>query len=60
MISKITGVVLAILGVALVYMGGKLLFAGGSLFYALMGVGLLITAIMLFLQKRGRWHSTQY
>lgn len=53
MINKITSVVIAILGIAMLYMGGKLLLAGGSFFYALMGAGLLITAGMLFLQKRG-------
>ena len=52
MVNKITSVIIAIVGIALLYMGGKLLLAGGSAFYALMGVGLLITAIMLFLQKR--------
>lgn len=52
MINKITSVIIAIVGIALLYMGGKLLLTGGSAFYALMGVGLLITAIMLFLQKR--------
>ena len=52
MVNKITSVIIAIVGIALLYMGGKLLLTGGSAFYALMGVGLLITAIMLFLQKR--------
>ncbi|MFH8134513.1 membrane-bound PQQ-dependent dehydrogenase, glucose/quinate/shikimate family [Pantoea osteomyelitidis] len=52
MVNKITSVIIAIFGIALLYMGGKLLLTGGSAFYALMGVGLLITAIMLFLQKR--------
>lgn len=52
MINKLTSLVLAILGVALLYMGGKLLMMGGSAFYALMAVGLLITAILLFRNKR--------
>ena len=52
MVNKITSVIIAIVGIALLYMGGKLLLTGGSAFYALMGVGLLITAVMLFLQKR--------
>ncbi|KGT91531.1 membrane-bound PQQ-dependent dehydrogenase, glucose/quinate/shikimate family [Enterobacter cancerogenus] len=44
--------VLAILALALLYMGGKLLMLGGSAFYALMAVGLLITAILLFRNQR--------
>jgi len=52
MINKLTSLVLAILGVALLYMGGKLLMMGGSAFYALMAVGLLITAILLFRNQR--------
>lgn len=52
MINKLTSLVLAILGVALLYMGGKLLMIGGSAFYALMAVGLLITAILLFRNQR--------
>ncbi|WP_394520784.1 membrane-bound PQQ-dependent dehydrogenase, glucose/quinate/shikimate family [Pantoea sp. SGAir0184] len=52
MINKLTSLVLAILGVALLYMGGKLLLMGGSAFYALMAVGLLITAILLFRNQR--------
>ncbi|ERK17689.1 Glucose dehydrogenase, PQQ-dependent [Pantoea sp. AS-PWVM4] len=52
MVNKLTSIVLAILGIALLYMGGKLLMLGGSAFYALMAVGLLITAILLFKQQR--------
>ncbi|ERH66802.1 quinoprotein [Pantoea dispersa EGD-AAK13] len=52
MINKLSSLVLAILGVALLYMGGKLLMMGGSAFYALMAVGLLITAILLFRNQR--------
>lgn len=52
MVNKLTSLVLAILGVALLYMGGKLLMMGGSAFYALMAVGLLITAILLFRNQR--------
>ncbi|WP_024548511.1 membrane-bound PQQ-dependent dehydrogenase, glucose/quinate/shikimate family [Siccibacter turicensis] len=51
MLTKLTSVVFAVLGVALLVMGGQLLFAGGSPFYALMGLGLLITAYLL-LKKR--------
>ncbi|MEB5971322.1 membrane-bound PQQ-dependent dehydrogenase, glucose/quinate/shikimate family [Pantoea dispersa] len=52
MINKLTSLVLAILGIALLYMGGRLLMMGGSAFYALMAVGLLITAILLFRNQR--------
>ncbi|WP_031518510.1 membrane-bound PQQ-dependent dehydrogenase, glucose/quinate/shikimate family [Siccibacter colletis] len=52
MITKITSVVVALLGIALLLMGGQLLFAGGSPFYALMAIGLLITAFLLFRNKR--------
>lgn len=52
MLNKITSMVIAIFGVAMLYMGGKLLLAGGSPFYAIMALGLLITAWTLFLNKR--------
>ena len=52
MVNKLTSIVLAILALALLYMGGKLLMLGGSAFYALMAVGLLITAILLFRNQR--------
>ncbi|NIY48651.1 membrane-bound PQQ-dependent dehydrogenase, glucose/quinate/shikimate family [Cedecea colo] len=52
MIRNITGIVIALIGLAMLYMGGKLLFLGGSVFYALMAVGLLITAILLFMRKK--------
>ena len=52
MINKISGIAIALVGLALLYMGGQLLLAGGSPFYALMAVGLLITAFLLFKNKR--------
>ncbi|QDY41886.1 membrane-bound PQQ-dependent dehydrogenase, glucose/quinate/shikimate family [Candidatus Pantoea soli] len=52
MVNKLTSIVLAILGIALLYMGSQLLIMGGSAFYALMAVGLLITAILLFRNRR--------
>ena len=52
MVNKLTSIVLAILALALLYMGGKLLMLGGRAFYALMAVGLLITAILLFRNQR--------
>ena len=52
MVNKITSVIIAIVAVVMLYMGGELLLLGGSAFYALMAAGLLITAILLFLNKR--------
>ena len=52
MINKISGIVIALIGLAMLVMGGQLLLAGGSPFYALMAIGLLITAVLLFRNKR--------
>lgn len=52
MLSKITSIIIAIVAVVMLYMGGELLLLGGSAYYALMAAGLLITAILLFLNKR--------
>ena len=52
MVNKLTSIVMAIVAVAMLYMGGKLLLLGGSAFYALMAAGLLLAAILLFLNKR--------
>lgn len=52
MLNKITGIVIAIVGIALLYMGTKLLLVGGTPFYVLMGLGLLVTAILLLMRKR--------
>ncbi|WP_158781397.1 membrane-bound PQQ-dependent dehydrogenase, glucose/quinate/shikimate family [Pantoea sp. BAV 3049] len=52
MINKLTSIVIAILGLAMLYMGAKLLMVGGSPFYALMAIGLLITAVALFKNKK--------
>lgn len=52
MVNKLTSIVMAIVAVAMLYMGGKLLLLGGSAFYALMAAGLLLTAVLLFLNKR--------
>lgn len=49
---KLTSIVIAIIGIAMLYMGGKLLLLGGSPFYAIMALGLLITAIALFRKKK--------
>ena len=52
MLNKITSIVIAIVGIAMLYMGTKLLLIGGTPFYALMGLGLLATAITLFMNKK--------
>ncbi|MCU5775478.1 membrane-bound PQQ-dependent dehydrogenase, glucose/quinate/shikimate family [Erwiniaceae bacterium BAC15a-03b] len=52
MINKLTSIVIAIIGIAILYMGGQLLLIGGTPFYAIMAIGLLITAIFLFKNKR--------
>lgn len=49
---KLTGIVLAIVGIAMLYMGGKLLLLGGTPFYAIIAIGLLITAVALFYKKK--------
>ena len=52
MINKLTSIVIAIAGLAMLYMGGQLLMIGGSPFYAIMAIGLLITAVALFKNKK--------
>ncbi|MBP2171427.1 quinoprotein glucose dehydrogenase [Erwinia toletana] len=52
MINKLTSIVIAIIGIAMLYMGGRLLLIGGTPFYAIMAIGLLITAIFLFKNKK--------
>jgi len=52
MLNKITSIVIAIVGIAMLYMGAQLLLIGGTPFYALMGLGLLATAITLFMNKK--------
>jgi quinoprotein glucose dehydrogenase len=52
MVLRVTGIVLAIIGLATLYMGLQLVMVGGSLMYALIAVGLLVTATLLFLKKR--------
>ena len=50
--TRITSIVLAILGIAVLYMGGSLVAVGGSPAYALIGAGVLLTAVLLFLRKK--------
>lgn len=52
MLNKITSIVIAIFALALMYMSGKLLMVGGSPAYFLISIALLITAALLFLQKK--------
>ncbi|MEE6801553.1 membrane-bound PQQ-dependent dehydrogenase, glucose/quinate/shikimate family, partial [Escherichia coli O8:H10] len=52
MLNKITSIVIALIGLAMLYMGAKLLLVGGSPFYAVMAVGLIATAVTLYLNKR--------
>lgn len=52
MLNKITSVIIAIIGIAMLYMGSRLLMVGGTPFYVVMAVGLLLTAVMLFLNKK--------
>jgi quinoprotein glucose dehydrogenase len=52
MINKLTSIVIAIVGLAMLYMGVQLLMIGGSPFYAIMAIGLLITAVALFKNKK--------
>lgn len=49
---KLTSIIIAIVGIAMLFMGGKLLLIGGSPFYVVMALGLLITAVALFKNKR--------
>ncbi|HBV41011.1 MAG TPA: membrane-bound PQQ-dependent dehydrogenase, glucose/quinate/shikimate family, partial [Erwinia sp.] len=49
---KLTSIVIAIVGIAMLYMGGKLLLLGGSPFYVVIAIGLLITAVALFKNKK--------
>lgn len=52
MLNKITSIVIALIGLAMLYMGAKLLLVGGSPFYAVMALGLIATAVTLYLNKR--------
>ncbi|MBU3847244.1 MAG: membrane-bound PQQ-dependent dehydrogenase, glucose/quinate/shikimate family [Candidatus Acinetobacter avistercoris] len=52
MLNKITSIVIAIFALALMYMSVKLLMVGGSSAYFIISIALLITAVLLFLQKK--------
>lgn len=57
MLNKLTGIVIAVIAIAMLYMGAQLLMLGGSPFYVIIGVGLLATAITLFMNKKLRFPS---
>ncbi|WP_350600949.1 membrane-bound PQQ-dependent dehydrogenase, glucose/quinate/shikimate family [Pseudomonas sp. 65/3-MNA-CIBAN-0223] len=52
MILRVTSIVMAILGIALLYMGAQLVAAGGSPAYTVIALGVLVTAVLIFLQKK--------
>ena len=52
MVNKLTSIVIAIVGIAMLYMGSQLLMVGGSPFYVIMALGLLLTAVTLFRNKK--------
>lgn len=52
MILRVTSIVMAILGIALLYMGAQLVVAGGSPAYAVIAVGVLVTAVLIFLKRK--------
>jgi len=52
MILRVTSIVMAILGIALLYMGVQLVAAGGSPAYAMIAVGVLVTAVLIFRKKK--------
>ncbi|PKH26713.1 membrane-bound PQQ-dependent dehydrogenase, glucose/quinate/shikimate family [Enterobacterales bacterium CwR94] len=52
MVTKLTSIIIAIIGIAMLYMGGQLIAVGGSPFYAILAVGLILTAILLFMNKK--------
>ncbi|MEE4786179.1 membrane-bound PQQ-dependent dehydrogenase, glucose/quinate/shikimate family [Pseudomonas alliivorans] len=52
MILRATGIVMAILSIALLYMGAQLLAVGGSAAYSVIALGVLATAVLVFLKKK--------
>ena len=47
----LTAIVFAIIGLALGGGGAKLLMLGGSPYYLAIGIGFLLTAVLLFMRK---------
>ncbi|WP_122432232.1 membrane-bound PQQ-dependent dehydrogenase, glucose/quinate/shikimate family [Pseudomonas viridiflava] len=52
MILRATGIVMAILSIALLYMGAQLVAVGGSPAYSVIALGVLATAVLVFLKKK--------
>lgn len=52
MILRATGIVMAILSIALLYMGAQLVAVGGSAAYSVIALGVLATAVLVFLKKK--------
>ncbi|MCF5670203.1 PQQ-binding-like beta-propeller repeat protein, partial [Pseudomonas syringae] len=52
MILKVTSIAMAILSMALLYMGAQLVAVGGSPAYSIIALGVLATAVLLFLKKK--------
>lgn len=51
MILKVTSIAMAILSITLLYMGAQLVAVGGSPAYSIIALGMLATAVLLFLRK---------
>ncbi|MBA1228868.1 membrane-bound PQQ-dependent dehydrogenase, glucose/quinate/shikimate family [Pseudomonas viridiflava] len=52
MILRATGIVMAILSIALLYMGAQLVAVGGSPAYSVIALGVLATAVLVFLKRK--------
>ncbi|MCD5995751.1 membrane-bound PQQ-dependent dehydrogenase, glucose/quinate/shikimate family [Pseudomonas sp. CDFA 602] len=52
MVLKLTSIVMAILSIILLVMGAQLVAVGGSPAYSVIALGILVTAVLLFLRKK--------
>ncbi|MCF5706142.1 membrane-bound PQQ-dependent dehydrogenase, glucose/quinate/shikimate family [Pseudomonas syringae] len=52
MILRATGIVMAILSIALLYMGAQLVAVGGSPAYSVIALGVLASAVLVFLKRK--------
>ncbi|WP_312406431.1 membrane-bound PQQ-dependent dehydrogenase, glucose/quinate/shikimate family [Rhizobium sp.] len=56
MMSRIGGVITALLGLAILWYGAKLALAGGSPFYVIMALGLIVSGALLIARRQaGLW-----
>ncbi len=56
MMSRIGGVITALLGLAILWYGAKLALAGGSPFYVIMAIGLIVSGALLIARRQaGLW-----